>query len=155
DALDRVDRMFFSMGVSPQYLQATTVVCAAVLQPGRLEAVVNMSQMTVSQMTLTSTTESRQHRQHYLAELVMNWSGVPVIHIRPTTFLDNPLFTWLAAPALNATNELVLPFGSGRTSPIAVDDVARVVTTLLEDPHGHLGRVYELTGPESLDIDGL
>jgi uncharacterized protein YbjT (DUF2867 family) len=155
DAMTGVDRMFFSMSVSPDYLQATAVVCAAALECGRLEVIVNMSQMTVSQMTLTSTEESRQHRLHWLAEHVMNWSGVPVVHIRPTTFLDNPLFTWLAVPSLRRRNVLALPFGTGRTSPIAASDVARVVSTVLLDPADRIGDVYELTGPTSLDIDAL
>lgn len=155
DAITGADRMFFSMSVSPDYLQATTVVAAAALEYGHLEALVNMSQMTVSQMTLTSSEESRQHRLHWLAEQVMNWSGVPVVHVRPTVFLDNPIFTWLAAASLRERNVLGLPFGAGRTSPIAVNDVARVVSTVLLDPVGRIGDVYELTGPVSLDTDGL
>lgn len=155
DAIAGADRMFFSMSVSPDYLQATTVVAAAALEYGRLEALVNMSQMTVSQMTLTSSEESRQHRLHWLAEQVMNWSGVRVVHVRPTVFLDNPIFTWLASASLRERNVLGLPFGAGRTSPIAVSDVARVVSTVLLDPVGRIGDVYELTGPASLDTDGL
>lgn len=155
DAMTGVDRMFFSMSVSPDYLQATVVVCAAALELGHLEVLVNMSQMTVSQMTLTSTGESRQHRLHYLAEQVLNWSGVPVVHVRPTAFLDNPIFTLFAVPSLRERNVLVLPFGHGRTSPIAASDVARAVSTVLMDPAERIGHVYELTGPESLDIDGL
>ena len=155
DAMTGADRMFFSMSVSPDYLQATAVVSAAALEYGRIEAIVNMSQMTVSQMTLTSSEESRQHRLHWLAEQVMNWSGVPVVHIRPTAFLDNPIFTWLAAPSLRDRNVLALPFGTGRTSPIAASDVARVVTTVLLDPADRIGDVYELTGPTSLDISEL
>ncbi|CDO89320.1 hydroxylase [Mycobacterium triplex] len=155
DAMAGADRMFFSMSVSPDYLQATAVVCAAALESGRLEVLVNMSQMTVSQMTLTSTDESRQHRLHWLAEHVVNWSGVPAVHVRPTVFLDNPILTSLAAPLLRKQNLLVLPFGTGRTSPIAASDVARVVAAVLLNPADHIGAVYELTGPESLDIDGL
>ena len=155
DAMNGVDRMFFSMGVSPDYLNATVIVCAAALEYGRLRVLVNMSQMTVSQMTLTSVGESHQHRLHYLAEHVVNWSGVPVVHVRPTAFLDNPIFTWMAAPALRTQNQLVLPFGTGRTSPIAASDVARTVAAVLVDPDERIGKVYELTGPVSLDIQGL
>jgi uncharacterized protein YbjT (DUF2867 family) len=155
DAMAGADRMFFSMSVSPDYLQATAVVCAAALESGRLQVLVNMSQMTVSEMTLTSTDESRQHRLHWLAEHVVNWSGVPAVHIRPTAFLDNPIFTSLAAPSLRERNLLVLPFGAGRTSPIAASDVARAVTAVLLDPVERIGAVYELTGPASLDVDGL
>lgn len=155
DAIAGTDRMFFSMGVSPNYLTATVVICAAALEYGQLEVVVNMSQMTVSQMTLTSEGESHQHRLHYLAEHVLNWSGVPVVHIRPTAFLDNPLFTWFAAPSLRERDQLALPFGTGRTSPIATSDVARTVAAVLVEPAHRIGDIYELTGPASLDIDGL
>jgi len=106
-------------------------------------------------MTLTSTGESHHQRLHWLAEHVLNWSGLPVIHVRPTAFLDNPLFTGLAAPTIRDRGVLALPFGSGHTSPIAASDVARVVAALLKNPADHIGNVYELTGPEVLDIDGL
>ena len=155
DAMAGTNRMFFSMSVSPDYLKATAVICAAALEYGQLEVLVNMSQMTVSQMTLTSVGESHQHRLHYLAEHVLNWSGVPVVHIRPTVFLDNPIFTWLAAPTLRERNVLALPFGGGRTSPIASSDVARAVVVVLVDPAHRIGDIYELTGPVSLGIDGL
>jgi uncharacterized protein YbjT (DUF2867 family) len=155
DAMRGVRRMFFNMSVSPDYLEATAIVCAVAAGRGDLEAIVNMSQMTVSQMTATSTEESRQQRLHWLAEQVMNWSGVPVVHVRPTVFLDNPLFTILAMPSVVDRGVLALPFGTGRTSPIAATDVARVVATVLLEPAGHIGHVYELTGPTALDFDGL
>jgi uncharacterized protein YbjT (DUF2867 family) len=154
-ALKDVQRMFFNMSVSSDYLLATTEVCATALERGRLDAIVNMSQMTVSQMTLTSTEESHQHRLHWLAEHVLNWSGLPVIHVRPTVFLDNPLFTILASRALRDRDVLALPFGAGRTSPIAAADVAAVVAAILSDPSDHISKVYELTGPQVLDINGL
>ena len=153
--LTGADRVFFSMSVSPGYLEATAVMAAAAREYGRLDVLVNMSQMTVSEMTLTSDTESDQHRLHYLAELVLNWSGLPVTHVRPTAFLDNPIFTWFAAPGLREHDLLGLPFGSGRTSPIAASDVAHAVTVVLTDPAPHVGNVYELTGPATLDIGGL
>jgi uncharacterized protein YbjT (DUF2867 family) len=56
-----------------------------------------MSQLTVSQMSLTEMTDSPQHRQHWLAEQALNWSGLPVVHVRPTVFLQNPLFLDWAA----------------------------------------------------------
>jgi uncharacterized protein YbjT (DUF2867 family) len=155
EAIAGTDRMFFSMSVSPDYLTATAIICNAALEYGQLDVIVNMSQMTVSQMTLTSEDESHQHRLHYLAEHVLNWSGLPVVHIRPTAFLDNPLFTWFAAPSLREQDLLVLPFGTGRTSPIATSDVARTVAAVLMNPADRIGDIYELTGPASLDIDGL
>jgi uncharacterized protein YbjT (DUF2867 family) len=155
EALRGVRRVFFNMAVSADYLEAAAVVCAIADERGDLEALVNMSQMTVSQMTSTSTEESQHQRLHWLAEHIMNWSGVPVVHVRPTVFLDNPLFTILSSQSVSDRGVLALPFGSGRTSPIVATDVARVVAAILGNPDRHLGHVYELTGPAALDIDGL
>jgi uncharacterized protein YbjT (DUF2867 family) len=155
DAMAGVERIFFNMSVSPDYLEATAVVCDLARDRAGVEVIVNMSQMTVSQMTATSTDQSRQHRLHWLAEHVMNWSGLPVVHVRPTVFLDNPLFTTLGMRPVRQHGVLELPFGTGRTSPIAAADVARVVATVLREPATHIGHVYELTGPVALDIDGL
>jgi len=154
-AMFGIGRMFFNMSVSAAYLEATAVVCAAADDGDGLEVLVNMSQMTVSQMTATSTAESRQQRLHWLAEHVIGWSGLPAVQIRPTVFLDNPLFTVLAARSIRENGQLALPFGSGRTSPVAATDVAAVVATVLRAPQDHIGAVYELTGPAALDIDGL
>jgi uncharacterized protein YbjT (DUF2867 family) len=154
-AMYGIPRMFFNMSVSADYLEATTVVCAAAEEGDGLEVLVNMSQMTVSQMTATGTEESRQQRLHWLAEHVIGWSGIAAVNIRPTVFLDNPLFTVAAARSIRDNGQLALPFGTGRTSPVAATDVASVVTTVLRAPQDHLGAVYELTGPAALDIDEL
>jgi uncharacterized protein YbjT (DUF2867 family) len=110
---------------------------------------VSISQLTASQLTATSTAESHQQRLHWLSDRVLTWSGLPV------TFLGNPPFTTLAARSIRRDGTLALPFGSGRTSPVSAADVGRVVTTLLRDPAPHLGRVYEPTGPHTLDLNGV
>ena len=102
-ALQGVARMFFAMTVSPDHLLAGTVVASVAKECGKLEALVDLSQMTVSQMTVTSTEESHQQRLHWLVEQVLNWSGLPVVHIRPTVFLDTPLFTTMAARRFKKT----------------------------------------------------
>jgi uncharacterized protein YbjT (DUF2867 family) len=154
-ALEGVGRMYFAMPVSPDHLLAATVVATVAREHGQLDALLDMSQMTVSQMTATSTEESHQQRLHWLAEQVFNWSGLPMVHVRPTAFLDNPLFTTLAAQTIRERGTLELPFGTGRTSPVAVDDVARVAATVLLDPAPHVGNVYELTSPRALDMVGV
>ena len=77
------------------------------------------------------------------------------MHIRPTVFLGTPLFTTMAARSIQENGTIALPFGTGRTSPVAVDDVARVVATVLRDPAPHIGHVYELTGPRSVTMTEL
>jgi NAD(P)H dehydrogenase (quinone) len=154
-ALEGCRRMYFGMSVSPTYLEATVIAAAAARERGDLEAFVNISQMTVSQMTLTNMTDSQQQRQHWLAEQVLGWSGLPVVQVRPTVFLEHFFFSAWAAASIAEDGTIRLPFGSGRTSPVAVRDVAEVVATVLERPSPHIGKIYELTGPRSQDMASM
>jgi uncharacterized protein YbjT (DUF2867 family) len=145
-------RVYFGMSVSAGYIEATVTMAAVARELG-VEALVNMSQMTVSEMSLQNITPSRQQRQHWLGEQALRWSGLPVVTVRPTMFLES--FLPLAAPAIRDRSRIELPFGSGRTNPVAAADVARVVVTILADPGPHLGQVYELTGPLSQDMPAV
>src|SRR3974390_2105838 len=72
--------------------------------------------------------------------------------MRPTVFLEG-FFLLLAAPRVRDADELALPMGGGKTSPLAAVDVARAVSIILADPAPHIGRIYNLTGLESADLD--
>jgi len=50
-------------------------------------------------------------------------------------------------------DEPALPMGAGKTSPVSSVDVARAVAAILDDPAQHIGHIYDLTGPESADLD--
>jgi uncharacterized protein YbjT (DUF2867 family) len=89
-AIEGCERVYFGMSVSASYLQAT-VNAAAVARHHGIKAFVNISQMTVSQMSITETTPSPQHKLHWLAEQALNWSGLPVVHVRPTVFMEGHL----------------------------------------------------------------
>ncbi|MEV7358344.1 NAD(P)H-binding protein [Kitasatospora sp. NPDC091276] len=154
-ALAGCHRAYFGMSVSSAYLEAAATVAVAARESVSLELLVSISQMTVSQMDLTSDAESRQQRLHYLAEHVLDWSGAPVVHVRPTVFMENPLFTGVAAASIRRDGTIRLPFGSARTSPVAAADVAEVVTALLLDPSPRTGRVHELTGARSRDMTAI
>jgi uncharacterized protein YbjT (DUF2867 family) len=154
-AMAGCQRVYFGMSVSATYLEATVATAAAARQRGDLEVFVNMSQMTVSEMSLTETTDSPQHRQHWLAEQALNWSGLPVVHVRPMVFLQHFFFLPWAAESIVRDGTIRLPFGSGRTSPIDTLDIAEVIAAILARPAGHVGKVYELSGPKSQDMRGL
>jgi NAD(P)H dehydrogenase (quinone) len=145
-------RVYFGMSVSAGYLEATVTMAAVAREVG-VDALVNMSQMTVSQMSIQNTTPSRQQRQHWLGEQALAWSGLPVVTVRPTMFLES--FVPLAGPSIRDRSRIELPFGRGKTNPVAAADVARVVAAVLADPEPHLGRIYELTGPRSQDMHGV
>jgi uncharacterized protein YbjT (DUF2867 family) len=150
-AIEGCDRVYFGMSVSTDYLTAT-INTAAVARNHGVEAFVNMSQMTVTQMSITETTNSPQHKLHWLAEQALSWSGLPVITMRPTVFLEG-FFLLLAAPGVRDADELALPMGGGKTSPISAVDVARAVSVILDDPTPHIGKIYNLTGVESADLE--
>src|SRR2546425_8955341 len=135
------------MSVSDTYL-AATVNAAAVAKHHGVMAFINMSQMTLSQMSITETTASPQQKLHWLAEQALNWSGLPVVHVRPTVLLEG-FFLVLTPESVRQSNQIRLPFGGGKTSPVAVEDVARVIARLLADPQPHIGKTYHLTGPQS------
>src|SRR5262245_24417259 len=146
-------RVYFGMSVSAGYLEATVTMTAVAREVG-VSALVNMSQMTVSQMSIQNTTPSPQQRYHWLSEQALSWSGVPVITIRPTVFLEG-FFLPLTGTSVRDRSRIELPFGRGKTNPVSTADVARVIATVLADPEPHLGRIYELTGPRSQDMDGV
>ncbi len=150
-AIEGVARIYFGMSVSPAYLEAT-INTAAVARHHGVEAFVNLSQMTVSQMSITETTESTQQKLHWLAEQALTWSGLPVVTVRPTVFLES-FFLLLATHGVRASDELALPLGRGKTSPISSVDVARALAVILDDPAPHIGKTYNLTGFESADME--
>jgi uncharacterized protein YbjT (DUF2867 family) len=146
-------RVYFGMSVSAEYLEASVTMATVAREVG-VDALVNMSQMTVSQMSIQNTTPSHQQRQHWLSEQAFAWSGLPVVTIRPTVFLEG-FFLPLTAPSVRARGRIELPFGRGKTNPVATTDVAQVVAAVLADPAPHLGRIYELTGPRSQDMNSV
>ncbi len=150
-AIAGVARIYFGMSISTAYLEAT-INTAAVARHHGVEAFVNMSQMTVTQMSITETTDSPQHKLHWLAEQALAWSGLPIVTVRPTVFLEG-FFLRLAAAGVRDSDELALPLGNSKTSPVSAVDVARAVSEILDDPAPHIGQVYNLTGFESADLD--
>jgi uncharacterized protein YbjT (DUF2867 family) len=106
-------------------------------------------------MSLRETTDSPQQRQHWLAEQVLNWSELPVVHVRPTVFLQNP------SSRLGPRNRSPLSPRSGyrsapgEPSPVDARDVAEVMAAILASPTAHIGKIYELTGSRSQDMHNL
>jgi len=141
--------VYFTMSVTPNYLEAATNVAVTAKSLG-VTAFVNLSQMTLSQMSETETTGSPQQKQHWLAEQMLRWSGLPVVYLRPTAFFEGLFLP--TAKGIRDDNAIRLPFADGKTSPIASADVGVAAAAVLADPEPHIGKVYELTGPQSLTM---
>src|SRR5215467_5844010 len=149
-AMQGSSAVYFTMSISPNYLEAATNVAVAAKSLG-VKAFVNLSQMTVSQMSETETTSSPQQKQEWLAQQVLRWSGLPVVYLRPTAFFDG-MFLVQGAKGIRDDNVIRLPFADGKTALIAGADVGIAVAAVLDNPEPHIGRVYELTGAQSVTM---
>ena len=133
------------------------------VQPGLIQAAVNFAQaakeaevstlINLSQRSARRESKSDSCRDSFIAEQVLNWSGLPVIHLRPTYFLEWLLYPW-QLPFLKQ-GILRLPVGRGRHSPIAADDQGRAIAALLKEPDAHIGSTIPLSGPVEMDHEQM
>ncbi|HEX4140619.1 MAG TPA: NmrA family NAD(P)-binding protein [Candidatus Methylacidiphilales bacterium] len=126
----------------PGILEATAYFAQAAIE-NEVSAIVNMSQISARRVA-----KSHAARDHWLAERVLDRSGIPVTHLRPTFFAE-----WLTyqSRAIREKNILPLPFGDTRYAPIAAEDQGRVIAAILADPKPHAGQIYPLYGPTELN----
>jgi NAD(P)H dehydrogenase (quinone) len=101
-----------------------------------------------------STSVSHSCQDTWIAEQLLNWSGLPVIHLRPTYFLEWLLYPW-QLPLFLETGILRMPAGKGRHAASGSEDTGRVVAAILESPTGHAGQTYPLFGPVEMDHEQM
>lgn len=135
---------YFCYPVRPGIISATSYFADAARR-ANLQLIVNMSQISARENS-----KSHAARDHWIAERIFDWSGVPVTHLRPTFFSQ-----WLLYPHARAAiverGVIDLPYGNGRHAPIAAEDQSRLIATILAAPDGHAGKTYTLHGPVELD----
>ncbi len=69
--------------------------------------------------------------------------------LRPTLMMVNTIQWW--AETIKSQNAVYFPGGKGKVPAVDPQDVAAVASNVLTED-GHCGKVYEVTGPESLTI---
>jgi NAD(P)H dehydrogenase (quinone) len=141
-ALEGIRSAYFVFPIEPGILEGTAYFAQAAKEAG-VEAIVNMSQATARRIA-----KSHAAQNHWIAERVFDWSGVPVTHLRPTFFAEWVLY-W--AGFIKA-GFLPLPFGTGRHAPIAAEDQARVIANILIAPADHKGKTYPLFGAKEISF---
>lgn len=82
-------------------------------------------------------------RWHGEAEDMVRASGLQYVFLRPDWFMDN--FQYYVI-----NGELAMPFGTGRNSFVAAEDIAAVAVVALKDAK-FAGRTLSITGPEAFD----
>lgn len=141
-ALEGIASAYFVYPIQvPGILEATAYFAQAAMGHG-VGAIVNMSQ-------ITARLEAKSHasRAHWIAERLLDRSGVPVTHLRPTLFAE-----WIVyfRRAIREKSILPLPYGDARYAPIAARDQGRVIAEILLAPAEHAGKTYPLFGPTEL-----
>jgi len=139
-ATQGVNGAYLCYPVREGYIRATAYMADAAKRAG-LEVVVEMSQISARE-------DSKSHaaRDHWIAERVLDWSGVPTVHLRPTFFSEWLTFPWVLDDIVKH-GQITLPYGEGRHAPIGAEDQARFIATVLADPAAHIGKTYTLCGP--------
>ena len=130
---------YFCYPVSPGLIHATAYFADAAKRAG-LKAVVNMSQISAREDS-----QSHAARDHWIAERIFDWSGVPTVHLRPTFFSEWLLFPFLRSSIVEK-GIINLPYGNGRHAPIAGEDQARVIATILAEPAAMSGKPIPSAG---------
>jgi uncharacterized protein YbjT (DUF2867 family) len=147
DAMQGVQSAYFVYPVAPGLLSATVNFAQAARETG-VKTVINLSQRSADREST-----SNSCRDTYISEEVFNWSGVPVVHLRPTYFLEWLLYPW-QLPYLQQ-GVLRMPVGKGRHSPIAADDQGRAIAALLKSADGYVGKIVPLSGPVEMDHEQM
>ncbi len=140
-ALEGITGAYFVYPIqSPGIVEATAFFAQAALEQG-VGFIVNMSQISARRVA-----KSRAARDHWISERLLDRSGIPVAHLRPTFFAE-----WLLYRTESIRKGvLALPFGEAHYAPIAAEDQGRVIAAILNKPEGHAGKTYPLYGLEEL-----
>jgi NAD(P)H dehydrogenase (quinone) len=147
-ALESISAAYFVYPIAPGLIEATAYFSQAAKETG-VGAIVNMSQISARR-------EAKSHaaRDHWIAERIFDWSGIPVTHLRPTFFAE-----WLLYPGFRRgiveKGVIELPLGDGRHAPIAAEDQARLIAEILARPAAHGGKIYSLHGPIEMNQAGV
>ncbi|CAD6537839.1 NAD(P)H azoreductase [Paraburkholderia kirstenboschensis] len=136
-ATEGVDGVYFCYPLTQGAIEATAILAQAAREHG------------VKQIAYMSQRQSRPHARspatmsHWLSEQILDWSGVPVTHLRVNFFAEWMLYT---AAEIRAGRYLT-PFDpESRFVPISAADIARVVVKVLENPEAFGGKIIPLTG---------
>jgi NAD(P)H dehydrogenase (quinone) len=139
-AFDDIGPAYFCFSLSPSAIVAASLFAQAAVE-AEVRAIVNISQICARR-------ESNSHAafNHWIEERLLDRTGVPTTHLRPTFFAE-----WFVYPGHVAqiNSGLVrFPFSTGKHAPIAGEDQARLIAAILQSPEVHAGKTYNLCGPE-------
>lgn len=146
-AMKGVDAAYFCFPVlTPGVLQATAYFAQAAKEES-IKAIVNMSQISARRSA-----KSNAAQDHWVGERILDMTGIPVTHLRPTFFDDWFLYV---RDDIKKNKTIELPFGNGRWAPVDSADLGRVVASILSNPDSYSGQILRLYGPEEYDVHDM
>ena len=144
EAMEGTEAAYLVYPVMPGLITATVNFAQAAKEAG-VSYIINLSQRSAGRHS-----KSNSCKDTFISEKVLNWSGLPRTHLRPTYFLEWLLYPW-QLPVFVEKGILRFPAGKGRHAPIAAEDLGRVIAVLLLNPTKHVGKTYPLFGPVEMD----
>lgn len=143
-AMQGVDTAYLCYPVLvPGVLQATAYFAIAAKENG-LKGIVNMSQISARREA-----KSNAAQDHWAGEQLLNATGIPTVHLKPTFFDDWFLYI---RDLIREDNELALPFGDGRWAPVDSADLGRVVAEVATNIDAYAGQILKLYGPQEYSV---
>lgn len=86
---------------------------------------------------------------HHRIEKMLDKSGLPCCHIRPSFFMQN--LSGVHAFEIRHFDRIAVPVANAKTSFIDAEDIGELIAHIMETPTSHQGKAYSITGPEALD----
>ncbi len=140
-ALENVAKVFYICPLDESMAERATLVVERARAHG-VKRLVRLSALGVDYPP--KTTLGKVHGE---VERIIRGCGIEWTFLRPNAFMQNFITYW--GESIRSQNAFFIPQGQGRVSIIDARDIADVaVATLIQD--GHVGKTYELTGPEAL-----
>lgn len=143
-AFEGVRKVFLVTPGAPAMIAAQKNVIEAAARAGVMQVV------KISELGASPAAPLDHMRGNWQIEEHLIHSGVGYTIIRPQFFMQNFLF--VVAPSVSTDDALYAPISEGRMPFVDLRDVAEVAVTALSEP-GHLGKVYDVTGPEALTFE--
>lgn len=144
-ALEGVSHAFLLSAVDPRQAQ---------LQGQFIEVAQQVSQPHIVKLSALGTRADSPvpgSRLHWQTEQQLIQSGLAYTILRPNAFMQ---FLLALAPSVTSQGAFYLPMKDGRTSIVDVRDIAAVAVAALTEA-GHVGKIYEITGPEALSYNDI
>lgn len=139
DALEDISSVYVASPASPHLAEHEANLVRAAAQAG-IAHVVKLSVIGVARDTPIAF-----GRLHFEAEQAIVASGVRWTMIRPNGFMQNTL-GWAR---MLADGTVYGPAMEARWSVVDARDIAAVAVAVLQEPDGHAGETYTVTGPEA------